>query len=147
MGAPVVTSFAQRNAGRALSVGFDGAASYAAGMPRYLNLLIIQPAARLVAGTSGWMTRGGATSSPRRRRAPFTLGNLLPAEVPGGGVLGRRHPFIARENLSLTKRPEPASFALREVSESDPMVGVVHVSNMERPNVRVVASAHVNPRR
>ena len=127
-------------------MGLFDSSRYAVGDDRISNCLIIQPAARLVAGTSGWMTRGGATSSPRRRRAPFTLGNLLPAEVPGGGVLGRRHPFIARENLSLTKRPEPASFALREVSESDPMVGVVHVPNMERPNGRVVASAYAEAR-
>lgn len=59
--------------------------------------LSIQSAGRLLAGYPGWMPRGGATS-PRRRRAPFTLGQsirrFLPAEVPGGDVLGRRHPSI-----------------------------------------------------
>ena len=67
---------------------------------RVSNLVCAQPAARLAAicprlGNRGDATRTSLAGSPRRRRAPFTLGFLLPAEVPGGGVLGRRHPFIS----------------------------------------------------
>lgn len=101
--------------------------------------LSVQPAGRLLANSPGWTTRGGATS-PRRRRAPFTLGQsirrFLPAEVPGGGVLGRRHPFLSRENLSLTLRRQPASDALREVSEALPCVGSLHGPNLGASHAR-----------
>lgn len=50
-----------------------------------------------------------------------------PGWVTSLGVLGRRGLSIACENLSLATRLEPGSFTHREVSESDPMVGVVHV--------------------
>ena len=105
--------------------------------------LSIQPAARLVAGSPGWMPRGGATS-PRRRRAPIAYPgradssrqHTLDGRHPGGGVLGRRHPFLSRENLSLTLRRQPASDALREVSEALPCVGSLHGPNLGASHAR-----------
>lgn len=49
---------------------------------------------------------------------------------------------VTRENLSLTKRHEPGSFALREGSDVLPR----HVHNMREANVEVVAPAYVKRR-
>ena len=75
---------------------------------------------------------------------------FLPDREPCGSVRhptgGRCRTFIARENLSLSKRCQPGSVALQEVSKSDPGVGLLHSLRMEKTHAESVASAYVNAR-
>ncbi len=123
---------------------------------RISNLVCVQPAARVVALSPRLDNRGDATrhslaGSPRRRRAPFEtpvaaslVAALLPTGQPGGGVLGRRHPFISLGRQS-------ANYAAQHFTESfgpvaPQIIGFAHAHNMRESHAESVAPAYVNER-
>lgn len=62
-----------------------------------------------------------------------------------GLFLNRRQ--IVRENLSVTKRHEPGSQALRNGTDRLPCFAVFHSSRMEKSHGKIAASEYVTPRR
>lgn len=70
-----------------------------------------------------------ATDLPQRQPRRISNFSFVQPCRPSGGILGRRHPFIACENLSLAKRHEPGSFAPREGSDVFPRHGSHHEGN------------------
>lgn len=62
-----------------------------------------------------------------------------------GLFLNRRQ--IARENLSVTKRHEPGSQALRNGTDRLPCFAVLHSSRMEKSHGKIAASEYVTARR
>ena len=106
---------------------------------READPMSVQPAVRLMAGSPGWMPRGGATLSPRRRRAPFTLGYFLPAEVLGGRVVERVGSDATVLFISLVR--ELGGETAQNFAQRLPCIGVAHVLEHEGSHAREAVKA------
>lgn len=71
---------------------------------------------------------------------------FLPAGDPCGCALSPKFGRSRISILPLTNRLQPASDPVREGAQSDPGVGLLHLSKMEQAHAERVASAYVKPR-
>lgn len=128
------TSLTSAEEGKATSVGCCfSSATFPLRQPRRIsNSKCVQPVARVATTSPVLDHRGGATLL-RRRRAPFTLGHLLPAEEPRGSAC---HPTGGRCRISLhlgsQSCNDPAQHIAKSLGSVAPsIIGFLHERNHE----------------